>query len=90
MSTKINWHRTDDSRNDPDNRGFWTSAEGRFDISPNYRSTVNADSFTVNDRMAKQELYGQTLYNHRTADTVKECKEWAQQIVDREWKKRNA
>jgi len=85
---KIQWCRTNDCRNNPDTKGFWTSLEGRFDISPNYRGTVNADSFTVHDKMASAKTIHHKYETHTTY-TVTECKEWAQRRVESEWEKRN-
>lgn len=58
--------------NDPSERGYWESAEGRFYIGPNFRHTVYPDSYTVTDRITKKEGH---------YDTVRECKEWAENVV---------
>lgn len=51
-----------------DEAGFWTSVEGRFGISPNYRHTVYPDSYTVTDRLKNERT---------TLDRVRDCKAWA-------------
>jgi hypothetical protein len=88
-TNKIRWIKRGE-RNDPDSQGYWDSAEGRFDIAPNFRSTVSPDSYTVTDYMAyRQELkergeraitrgHSAAFY---TADTVRECKDWAEAQV---------
>jgi hypothetical protein len=56
-----------------DERGYWRSVEGRFEISPNYRSTVYPDTYSVRDRLRGV----QGGHGRLTFDTVRECKTWA-------------
>lgn len=77
---KIHWINTG---SDSGERGYWESVEGRFNISPNYRHTVNPSHYTVQEKIAK----GQSVeYNERSFDTVTECKVWALGQLQKYWK----
>lgn len=65
---RIIWVNTNPNAQ-PDERGYWNSLEGRFEISPNYRHTIYPDSYTVIDRLDKAEC---------SHDRVRDCKAWAQ------------
>ena len=67
MSFKINWVNTNIERQD-DAYGNWISSEGRFQIFPNYRSTVYPDSYQVSDNLKPAKV---------NFETVQECKAWA-------------
>jgi hypothetical protein len=60
-----------------DEAGYWTSAERRFSITPNYRHTVYPDSYTVED-----------VVQHTSAkkETVRDAKAWAEDVMAHEWK----
>jgi hypothetical protein len=62
----------------PDERGYWESYEGRFEISPQYRHTIYPDSYTIRDSMKHSE---------RNFDTVRACKQWAEHVIEDERKK---
>ena len=74
---KLHWINFSEAR---DERGFYESSDGRFAISPNYRHTVNPDSFTVTDN-----LTGATFTDERT----RYCQAWAEAIrqeeINRGW-----
>lgn len=75
MVPKIKWVN-DNPGGQPDERGYWTSLEGRFSISPRYRHTIYPDAYHVSDRLV---IPGKDA----TFDTVRECKAWAQSIVEK-------
>jgi len=86
---KIHWVKDGSG---PDSAGFWHSAEGRFDISPNFRHTVTPDSYTVIDNMGERKALaerGQRLVTtgyspvYYTSDTVGDCKAWALRRVNK-------
>jgi hypothetical protein len=58
-----------------DERGYWRSVEGRFNIVPRYRSCVYPDTFEVRDNMEKITS---------THNTVRDAKFWAFDRVRRE------
>lgn len=66
-----------------DERGYWTSVERRFSISPNYRHTIYPDSYTLNDRM--RSVMGSP--HSVSYQTVRECKAQANYIVAKEHEK---
>ena len=67
MTTRIKWINENPGAA-RDEQGYWVSSDARFCISPNYRHTVNPDSYTVRDTREN------TRFTH---DTVRRCKEWA-------------
>jgi len=75
MKIKIHWLFTGEP-GDATEGGYWESMEGRFTISPNFRSTVYPDSYSVRDNLKDQD--------YRYQDTVRECKEWATSLIERE------
>jgi hypothetical protein len=52
--------------------GFWHSEDRRFDINPNFRHTVNPDSYTVRDNSTGEK---------HTYDRVRDCKERAERML---------
>jgi hypothetical protein len=68
MTARVRWIN-DNPGASRDEAGYWTSAESRFSISPNYRHTVYPDSYTVRDKADGSKL---------THDTVRGCKQWAE------------
>ena len=64
-----------------DERGYWRSLEGRFEISPRYRNTVYPDSYKVTDRMAGNQP------REVCCDTVRDCKDWARIRITNEREK---
>lgn len=62
-----------------DERGFWSSVEGRFYIAPLYRGTVNPAVYYVVDEKTKKS---------KKFDLIRDCKEWATTIVIAEWQQR--
>jgi hypothetical protein len=87
MTIKITWRRTEDSKDDPDAKGYWFSVEGRFSISPNFWGRCNAQNYTVEDAMKRRP--DGNGFERCTTHTVKGCKEWAQRRIEAEWAKRN-
>jgi len=83
MATKIRWVNESPGAS-RDEAGYWRSLEGRFGISPNYRHTVNPDSYTVVDNMIRESRSGMMAKAKLNADTVRACKEWAQSRIDDE------
>lgn len=82
MKIKVTWLREGQGE---DARGYWTSAEGRFDISPyGYRHGVTPDGYELQDRMGEQFVVeGRRAFRPRTYrfDTVRECKAKAVEIA---------
>ena len=72
---RISWRFTGEP-GDGTEGGYWESYEGRFSISPNFRSTVYPDSYSVRDNLKDAD--------YRYRDTVGECKDWANDIIERE------
>jgi hypothetical protein len=63
-----------------DEQGYWTSFEGRFDISPKYNHSVNPSSFEIIDMMGERAyLDNRSVWKplSHTFDTISECKLWA-------------
>lgn len=58
-----------------DECGYWQSDDGRFDIAPNYRHTVYPDSYELYDNLTKRKM---------SWDRVRECKQHALRIIERE------
>ena len=67
---KIQWINTNPDAQ-ADEHGFWRSIEGRFTISPNYRSTIYPDSYTLRDGMTSKSI---------TRNRVRDCKDKALSI----------
>lgn len=61
-----------------DEAGNWHSYERRFAIRPNYRHTVNPDSYTVKDYLF---LEGSGRPTQAKFDTVREAKDWAEHRI---------
>lgn len=61
----------------PDNAGHWRSVEGRFYISPRYRSTVYPDSYLIMDNATK--IMGSS--EHCVFETVRDAKDWAEEKI---------
>ena len=61
-----------------DERGYWRSLEGRFEISPNYRHTVYPDSYDLTDKTCVDK------HRRMSFNTVKECKQHALQVLNAE------
>ena len=77
---KIHWI----SEGSSDERGYWKSTEGRFSIAPDFRHTVNPDSYTITDYMAKTSYLDHKMvhvFEKRTFDTVRECKQHAVEMI---------
>jgi len=74
MKLKIHWISTS-TKGDPDSYGYWESMEGRFDIAPCFRHTVNPDHYLVVDTLTKKSA---------RFDTVRECKSWA--LAQLQWR----
>lgn len=71
MTKRIQW--VNENPGAPrDECGYWRSYEGRFHVSPNYRHTVNPDSYTVRDKLADGKGASATF------DSVREAKAWAE------------
>ncbi len=84
--SKVRWTRPEDAG--PEDRGCWRSHEGRFEIDPNYRSTIYPDSYTVTDYVGDYvdhtDVHGRRLRvsRARRCETVRECKTWAERRVE--------
>jgi|GEM_PF-3921400 len=63
--TMIKWHYEGEP-------GFWHSVDGRFEISPRFRHTVNPDSYQLRDTVTQATT---VLY------TVRDAKARAERIV---------
>jgi hypothetical protein len=63
-----------------DEGGYWHSLEGRFEISPTFRSTVYPDGYRLTDN---DRRYGREV-KRWSFDTIREAKAQAQDIIDRE------
>jgi len=63
MAIKIHWVNLarQEMQRDASARGFYRSVEGRFDISPRYRSTIYPDSFVMKDRIKGDELSSDSI-----------------------------
>jgi len=82
---RVHWRKSPDAEG-PDGRGYWESSEGRFRIAPNFRHTVNPDSYTVHDTMGDwtdQVFEGRRLRRptQQTCDAVGSCKDWCERRV---------
>lgn len=90
MKTKpiLHWSKDADAEG-PDGRGYWHTTDGSFRISPNFRHTINPDSYTVYDYVG--DLTDQTNDKglrlrqmvSQTLPTVAHCKAWAESRVAR-------
>lgn len=87
MTRRIIWICKSAGTNDPSERGYWRSSEGRFSIAPyGFRHNLYPDGYKIEDAMGEitcqwnpetGDYRGIAIRKSRTFDTVRECKSWA-------------
>ncbi len=78
--TKIKWTRTNPG-SQRDEGSYYESACGRFSISPTFRHTIYPDGYKLRDNALKAD---------RSCDTIREAKERAVRIADKDEARRQA